>query len=127
MTTLGPEAGADEIVASAALLAKEYVATLSEVRREAEELGKILAIEGSPGRGGAPAANAAWFRLQALGIRFNTLQPALLDLGRVASQHLEHGRVGDAKQIELRLRLADLESTVAQVDWILNQFAKQFK
>ena len=109
------EVAEESLVARIISLCKEYSETVSGIRKEAESLSVRWAEPG------AVKVNQVLLpQFHALYFAFSSLEPKLQKLARTASQRIEHSQLELGEQLELEVRLADLESRLTQTRSFLN-------
>jgi hypothetical protein len=102
-------------------LCKEFTAFMRSAKTDAEkfyELADGLHTAGSPNRP-AMDKDALNTRYRALQDKINSMQLAINDLVRAASQQIEHSDLEFADKVELKLRLAELEAQKTEVQALI--------
>ena len=97
-------------------LLREYTTKLVTLRERADALAQELAAHKPGGLGGAkPKWNQIDSSIQLLDL-WKMMRPAALRLARYVSQTIEHGRIDEVTDLELRLRLPEYEHHLRFLD-----------
>ena len=110
-------------VAKLSSLCKQYVSVLAKKKEELEGISTALINARNKSLNDAESRedefNMAVSKLEAMQTGFSSLEPALRDLIRTASQAVEHSTKDDVDGLELRVVLAELEANLQQARMLM--------
>ncbi|MEN6451433.1 MAG: hypothetical protein ABFC96_13150 [Thermoguttaceae bacterium] len=101
-------------------LCREYIDALSCLKKEINAISAALTSAGERSPKDSVEFKIVAAKYRALQYGFLRLQPALQKLIRTASQTVEHGGLDDVDELELTVRLADLEASLEQTGMLIN-------